>query len=181
MLIWPNWLGYVFGIRWNHSAATGWQAIGGWPLLLVGLVLILGAGNDPWRLMTAGCFITPDLMPYHLIVLLPAIGRVKGRSKVIVWMAAWMVILGVGLGGYYRFLNLLLPLAIYFSLQTVDDYKQNLRSLLNLPRNILTQIQRPASEPEVEGLRLSENKHPDLLGEIAKMKKILSDKRWCGY
>jgi len=69
--------------------------------------------------MTAGCFITPDLMPYHLIVLIPAIGRVKGRAKAIVWAATWMVFLGLGLGGNFRFLNLLLPLSIYFSLQTV--------------------------------------------------------------
>jgi len=148
VLIWPSWLGVAFGIRWNHSAATGWQAIGGWPLLLVGIGLILGAGNDPWRLMTAGCLITPDLMPYHLIVLLPGIGRVKGRAKIIVWMAAWMVILGVGLGGYYRFLNLLLPLAIYFSLQTVDEYRKNLRYLLSMPRSIFSQLQSLASESE---------------------------------
>ena len=75
-LIWPYWLGVAFGHPWNHSAATGWQALG-WPMLIFGIVLILGAGNDMWRLMAAGCFLTPDLMPYHLVVLLPAIGRVR--------------------------------------------------------------------------------------------------------
>lgn len=139
MLIWPYWFGLAFGIRWNHSAATGWQALG-WPLLIVGLILILGAGNDPWRLMTAGCFITPDLMPYHLVVLLPAIGRVGGRSKVVVWLAAWMVFLGLGLGENYRYLNLLFPLSIYLSLQTMGEYRQSLLSHIELLQRIYLQI-----------------------------------------
>jgi len=139
MLIWPYWFAVAFGIRWDHSAATGWQALG-WPLLIIGLVLILGAGNDPWRLMSAGCFITPDLMPYHMVVLLPAIGRVRGRSKAIVWLAAWGVFLGLGLGGNYRFLNLLFPLSIYLSLQTMDGYRQTIHSHLKLMQSIYFQI-----------------------------------------
>ncbi len=139
ILIWPDWPSVAFGMRWNHSAATGWQAIG-WPILLVGLVLILGAGNDPWRLMTAGCFITPDLMPYHLIVLLPAIGRVKGWLKLVVWLAAWMVALGLGLGGTYRYFNILFPLSIYLSLHTWEGYKQTIQSQVEFVRKTANQI-----------------------------------------
>jgi hypothetical protein len=120
-LIWPNWLFSVFSSRWNHSASSGWQALG-WPLLLLGGLLLLGAGNDPWRLMAAGCFITPDIMPYHLVVLLPAIGHVRGGYKFLVWIGAWLIFIGVGLGGNFRFLNLLFPLSIYFSLQTPQNY-----------------------------------------------------------
>jgi hypothetical protein len=139
MLIWPYWLGVAFGNRWDHSAATGWQALG-WPIIIIGLVFILGAGNDPWRLMAAGCFITPDLMPYHMVVLLPVLGRVKGWEKGIVWLAAWMVFLGLGLGGNFRFLNLLFPLSIYLSLQTRDEYKQSLLSHLKLLQGIYFRI-----------------------------------------
>lgn len=127
ILIWPYWIKAAFGNRWEHTAATGWQALG-WPLILVGLVLIAGAGANPWRLMTAGCFLTPDLMPYHLVVLLPAIGYVKGRAKVIVWFAAWMVFLGLGLGNNYRLLNLLFPLSIYFSTHTWGEYRRTVQA-----------------------------------------------------
>ncbi len=150
ILIWPHWLSIVFGNRWDHPAAIGWRALG-WPLIIFGLILILGAGNDPWRLMTAGCFITPDLMPYHLVVLLPALGRVKGRMKVGVWFSAWLVVLGLGLAGNYRFFNLIFPLSIYLSLQTVSEYKQNLLSHIKILRKSFSWIRSLISQTKTKG------------------------------
>lgn len=139
MLIWPNWLFAVFSSRWDHSASSGWQALG-WPMLLFGGILILGAGDNPWRLMAAGCFLTPDIMPYHLVVLLPAIGRVRGGRKIAVWAGAWLVFLGLGMGGSYRYLNLLFPLSIYFSLQNPQGYKEVVIGHLAVLRNFYRSI-----------------------------------------
>jgi hypothetical protein len=128
-VIWPSWYTFTTGIRWNHSSSMGWQALG-LPVLLTGLVLIAGAGNDPWLLMSAGAFITPDLMPYHMVVLLPAIGRVKGSKKIIVWFTTWLVALALGLGGYFRYTGLLFPLSIYLSLQSREHYQQVINSYI---------------------------------------------------
>lgn len=141
-LIWPNWLSTPLGIHWDHSSSFGWQALG-WPLLAVGVVLLAGAGSDPWRLMAAGCLLSPDLMPYHLVVLLPAIGRVKGWWKLVVWLAAWLVLLGMGLAGSFRFLNLLLPLFIYAALQTPRGYLETLLGHMERAQRFLRYIRKP--------------------------------------
>jgi hypothetical protein len=133
ILIWPNWMHGTFGSTWDHSASFGWQALG-WPVLVLGFILLLGAGNDPWRLMAAGCFITPDLMPYHVIVLLPAIGKVQGKWKAVVWFCTWLVFVGTGAGGNVRFINLLLPLSIYLALQTPQLYKETVMSYISILR-----------------------------------------------
>lgn len=129
LIIWPGWLQTATGMTWNHDGSFGWQALG-WPLLLVGIFLLIGAGNDPWRLIAAGCFITPDVMPYHMVALLPAIGRVKGGWKIVVWLSTWLLFVGVGLGGNFRFINLLFPLSVYFALQTPIGYLNNIRAIL---------------------------------------------------
>ncbi len=139
LLIWPAWPGVAFGFTWKHEAAFGWQALG-WPLLIPGFLLLIGAGNDPWRLMAAGCFISPDVMPYHLVVFLPAIGKAQGKMKFVVWFSAWLVTLGVGLGGWFRFINLILPLSIYLAFQTPENYKSTLLSHIRTVRGLYHQI-----------------------------------------
>jgi hypothetical protein len=135
IIIWPSWL-QVTGTTWNHDASFGWQALG-WPLLILGFLLLAGAGNDPWRLMAAGCFITPDIMPYHMVVLLPAIGRVNGIWKIVVWLTTWLLFIGLGMGGNFRYINLLFPLCVYVALQTPAGYKETIHSHLVVANRIL--------------------------------------------
>jgi hypothetical protein len=135
VIIWPSWL-QVTGTTWNHEASFGWQALG-WPLLILGVILLAGAGDDPWRLMAAGCFLTPDIMPYHMVVLIPAIGRVKGYWKIAVWFSTWLLLLGVGLGGNYRYINLLFPICVYAGLQTPTGYRDIVQTHLAALNSIL--------------------------------------------
>jgi hypothetical protein len=132
----PNYLS-VFsagGNGWGHPASFGWHALG-LPVLIIGLALIAGAGQNLWLLMSAGCMISPDLMPYHLLILLPAIGKISPRKKAVVWVAAWLVAVGIGLGGPWRWINLLFPLSVYFSLQTWQGYKDSITGYIALIRD----------------------------------------------
>lgn len=125
LLIWPLWPLKMMTATLTHEAAFGW-AVTGWPIALLGLILILGAGQDSYRLMAAGCLICPYLMPYHLAILTPAIGSARGVRKIIIWISTWILALGVGLGGSFRFLNLLFPICAYCCNQTWDEYKTNI-------------------------------------------------------
>ncbi|MEN6409384.1 MAG: hypothetical protein ABFD44_06720, partial [Anaerolineaceae bacterium] len=124
ILIWPDWILTSFfrntvGGEWTHPANFGWY-VTGFPIAIVGGILLLGAGNDPWLLMSAGCLLSPYLMPYHMVILLPAIGKINGWKKIFVWFLGLILALGVGLGGTARYLNLLFPLGIYGSIQTAQ-------------------------------------------------------------
>lgn len=123
-LFWPWWFTQTAGSTLNHPANFGWRNLG-WPSIVLGIVLIAGAGNDPWLLMASGCLLSPDLMPYHLIIFLPALGRVRGSLKPLVWLAAWLVVIGTGVGGFFLWVNLLFPLSVYFTLQKWGHYKSS--------------------------------------------------------
>lgn len=125
LLIWWAW---PLGLRqatFDHPAAFGWQNLG-WPILGVGIILLLGAGNNLYRLMAAGSLISPYMMPYSLALLAPAIGQVRGPGKILVWSTSWLVCLGVGLGGTARYLNFVFPLAVYVFSISMQEYRANL-------------------------------------------------------
>ena len=128
-LIWPEWLTRVSAVSWDHSGSFGWH-VTGWPMALLGVFLLLGSGNNFTRLMAAGCLLSPDLMPYHLVVLLPLFGIYKGWRLGLLWFTAWLLVIGVGLGGDWRYLNLAFPLAGYWLSLTPAGYLANLRQLL---------------------------------------------------
>jgi len=134
LLIWPVWILRVQSATLTHEAAFGW-VVTGWPILIVGLVLLAGAGSNPYRLMAAGLLISPYLMPYNLAVLLPIIGRVRGSKKIIVWASVWLTALGVGLGGPARYLNLVFPVVSYWMTHSIRDYLNNVAALIKLPEH----------------------------------------------
>ena len=126
LIIWPGWLFSLGQATIQHEAAMGWAELG-WPLIVVGIILFIGAGKDPYRLMAAGCFITPYLMPYHMVVLLPAIGKPSGWKQILLWASSLSVILGTGLGGNARLISFIFPLTAYCLCGTFSTYKMNLR------------------------------------------------------
>jgi hypothetical protein len=136
LLIWPSWISHVSGTVWNHSASFGWHALG-WPVLVLGLILLAGAGSNPWRLMAAGCMLSPDLMPYHLVVLLPSLGTIKGYRQLVLFAAIWLTVPGVGLGGSYRWLNLVFPLAAYGLNYSLKEYIEAIKLLIGQPNKML--------------------------------------------
>ncbi|MDD5368013.1 MAG: hypothetical protein PHQ40_02915 [Anaerolineaceae bacterium] len=140
LLSWPSWLNHVSGTVWNHSASFSWHALG-WPVLALGLVLLAGAGSNPWRLIAAGCMLSPNLMPYHLVVLLPSLGTVKGYRQLLLFATIWLTAPGVGLGGDWRWLNLAFPVTAYMINYSVHDYIDSIRTMLDHMKNILNSIQ----------------------------------------
>lgn len=140
LFIWPDWVltiffGNAIGGEWTHPANFGWS-VTGFPVAVIGAILLAGAGNNPWLLMSAGCLLSPYLMPYHLVVLLPAIGKITGWKKIFVWFLGWLLVMGVGLGGTARYLNLLLPLGIYGSINSIQMYRENIRKNIGFIKSI---------------------------------------------
>ena len=119
LLIWGWWPGRTFGEMGRLSEnffTVGWYNLG-WPLFLVGVVLLLFSTADPQRLMAAGFFLTPYLMPNHMLLLLPALGRVGGWRRWFLWIVIWISGLASGLAaGAGRYLVLAFPLAVWFLL-----------------------------------------------------------------
>ncbi len=108
LILWPSWPARMLMASLTHEAAFGW-IVTGWPVALLGLVLLLGAGNDPYRLMASGALVSPYLMPYHMAVLVPVIGKVHGYRRLLIWGSTWLLVLGVGIGGWAKYLNLVFP------------------------------------------------------------------------
>jgi hypothetical protein len=128
LLIWPMWpLQLTQATVW-HEAAAGWS-VTGWVVPLIGVFLLIGAGNNPWRLMAAGAMISPYLMPYQMVVIAPAIGAAKGWRKAAIWLSTWLVAVGLGVGGASKLLYYAFPLAVYLSLITIEEYKSNIMHL----------------------------------------------------
>jgi hypothetical protein len=95
LVIWGWWPGKMLGAvseLSSHPVAIGWESIG-WPVALVGLVLLPFTDADPLHLMAAGTFLIPYLQPAHLLLLVPAIGRVTGWRRIALFLGAWLTAL----------------------------------------------------------------------------------------
>lgn len=137
LVIWPYWPSSVFhNTLVRHEAAFGWPVLG-WPVMVLGLVMLAGAGRDPWLLMSAGCLVTPDLLPYHLVVLLPIFGRMGHYKQVLLWFTTFLLLLGLGYGGQVRYLNLAFPVIAYLFAHRWQDYKTNLKLLVDAVKTYL--------------------------------------------
>lgn len=120
LLIWGWWpqemlnaLSHLVG----HPIAMGWQVLG-LPVLVVGLILLICSDADPLRLMAAGSFLVPYLMSVHLVLLLPAIGRVNGRSRWVLWAASWLLILpAMFQSDWSKYAAMLFPLVVWWLLR----------------------------------------------------------------
>jgi hypothetical protein len=76
---------------YKHPIVMGWGAIHP-SLALLGIGLLLFTDRDLLRLIAAGSFISPYMMPYHYFVLLPAIGRVSGWRQLVLWMTSLLLL-----------------------------------------------------------------------------------------
>lgn len=120
LLIWGFWpekiAQQITPQTFTHPIVMGWQALH--PLLLVfGGLLLLVTDRDPLRLMAAGSFMSPYMMPYHYFVLLPAVGRVRGGRQIMVWFSSFLM---VGVAGVptpaMKWAALLFPLLVWLLL-----------------------------------------------------------------
>ena len=129
LLLWPFWPLALRQATLTHEAAFGW-VVTGWPIALVGVAMLAGAGSDPYRLLAAGFLLSPYLMPYNLAILLPAIGSCRGPRRLLLWATTWLLVPGVGLGGQARYLNLVFPIAAFFLTSSLHGYRENMQALM---------------------------------------------------
>ena len=89
------------------AAGEGYEGV-------AGVLLLSITDRDPWRLMAAGSFISPYVMPYHYYLLLPALGRVSGPRRIVLWLAFFLPLLATGFRTpASKYLCLLLPLGVW--------------------------------------------------------------------
>jgi len=119
LVIWGWWPGDLLGRLGSslaHPLAMGWQILG-WPVPIVGAVLLLLSNADPLRLIAAGAFLTPYVMPQHFVLLIPAIGRVEGKWRWLLWASAWLTLLpAMFLAPWSKYAAMLFPLAVWWLL-----------------------------------------------------------------
>lgn len=98
---WPSKLLMVWTVhaegRYPNDIAIGWLGL---PL---SLFLMWYSRGDIDMLMLAGTFTTPYLLPYNLIVVVPAIARLQPRTALIALALSWtpMVANWIGPGGWW--------------------------------------------------------------------------------
>lgn len=113
--IWGWWPGTLLAARAlcpEHPMAIGWASLG-WPVLLLGLLLFPFSGPDPLRRMASGALLMPFMMPYHFLMLLPALGRVHSWRRWFLWLLAWTTAVPA-VGGLARYFPLSFPVAVWF-------------------------------------------------------------------
>jgi hypothetical protein len=118
-LIWGQWISQSFSLSAGsvaHPTAMGWNTLG-WPVLLVGLWMILSSRGDPWRILAGAFLASPYVQPYHMTMLLPALGRVKGWQRLLLWLGVWVVGAVPGFMGITKYLALSLPIMIWLFLK----------------------------------------------------------------
>lgn len=129
-ILWPFWPLRMRLASFDHPTVFGW-ANTGVIVLLLGVLMLLGAGNSPYRLIASGLLISPYLTPYNLAILVPVFGQLQGWRKMIVWLFAWLTVFGVGLDGAWKIINLLYPVSAYCLSLSVPEYISNVKTLWN--------------------------------------------------
>jgi hypothetical protein len=122
LLIWGFWpLTQINTIIVNPAWREEWvQDISLFPWgLLVAVPLLWYSRGDEDLLMAAGSLATPHLFPYHFIVLMPSLGRMRLRWMILTWIFTWSPLLanylGPGAWHFGNFASLCFWCGIYFN------------------------------------------------------------------
>jgi hypothetical protein len=131
-LLWPGWpaqLIATLAVRGTHLSAAGWP-VTGWLPPLAGLVLLLLSQRTDWlQMVAAGSLLYPFSLPYHWIVLLPALGGLRGRELLASWLAAWLMLIPIGLNAYH-WLYFVFPFVIWWQRQRQPGHDDSWLALL---------------------------------------------------
>ena len=116
LLLWPGWPAQLIStldFRNEHPSAGGWRQTGYLPLVLGIALLLKSKRRDLFQTLAAGAIFYPFILPYHHIVLLPALGRLKGLRLFLAWLAAWLMLVPVITESHF-WIYFVFPLAIWF-------------------------------------------------------------------
>lgn len=132
LLIWPGWPQEILAtlsFRNTHPSAAGWQKTG-WLPPMVGAVMLLKSKRSDWlQAVTAGSLIYPFILPYHFLVLLPALGTLSGLALFACWAASWAMAIAAGANGLY-WLYFLFPVLIWLLRWRANGEKQSWLELI---------------------------------------------------
>ena len=120
LLIWGLWpLNFLMVL--NPSWKVEWVqdiSIFPWGILLALPLLWLGRGDED-LLMAAGSLATPHLFPYHFILLMPSLARMKRPWLIATWLISWTPLLANWLGPlawhFGNLMSIFFWCGIYFS------------------------------------------------------------------
>ena len=99
LVIWGFWLERFLMVTSSEWKTEWVQDISLFPWgLLIGLPLLYFSRGDQDMLMAAGSLMTPHLFPYHYIILMPSIARMKPLWMIITFMVSWTPLLANWLG-----------------------------------------------------------------------------------
>ncbi len=146
ILIWGFWplpiLTQTTDLVLSHPITMGWRALSP-ALALLGAILLLLTDRDPLRLIAAGSFISPYMMPYHYLVLLPALGKTYGWRQVLLWATSWIFVAVMGIATpETKWLSLSFPLLVWIFLAP----RLALRPLLQDPDLLINRLWRTARQ-----------------------------------
>lgn len=104
--LWPFNMGELFRPDWKEEWV---QDITLFPWgLLIAIPLMWFSRTDEDLLMAAGSFATPHLFPYHFIVLMPALARMRWYWMVVTWLVSFTPFLSNWYGDWaWHFGNLM--------------------------------------------------------------------------
>ncbi len=119
LILWGPWIFNSLTLSQGsvaHPTSMGWATLG-WPILLVGLAMLLTSRGNVWRILAASFLASPYVQPYHFAMLLPALGRVHGWQRLALWLAVWLVGAVPGFLGVSKYLALAFPMLVWFFLR----------------------------------------------------------------
>ena len=150
LLIWPNWPAELLAtmeFRNTHPASVGWERTGFLPVILGIFLFLKSKRGDIFQNLAVGAMVYPFIMPYHHLVLLPALGELKGRRLLFAWLAAWLIIVPVGIGTGY-FVYFLFPFLIWWFRRSKKEgegtWLEFFQTKLSSAKRFLTKTRSPA-------------------------------------
>jgi hypothetical protein len=121
LLVWGMWPlnMWAFRTEWQtlYTGATQPQDISLWPWSVpIVLVLFWLSRGDMDMLLLAGTFVTPHIIPYSYVLVLPALARVPGRLALALWVVSWLPLSANWLGPWAWYLGHLFPAILWGAL-----------------------------------------------------------------
>ncbi|PKO15239.1 MAG: hypothetical protein CVU39_11580 [Chloroflexi bacterium HGW-Chloroflexi-10] len=99
LIIWGFWPERFLLVTTNEWRTEWVQDISLFPWgILPGLIFMWFSRGDEDLLMAAGSLMTPHLFPYHFVLLMPSLARMKWYWMLITWVVSWTPLLANWLG-----------------------------------------------------------------------------------
>lgn len=94
--LWPMNFSTILSPEWRVTWAND-ISLFPWGLIIAFPLMWLSRGDED-LLMAAGSFATPHLFPYHFILVMPALGRMKPGWMIVSWLISWTPLLAQYIG-----------------------------------------------------------------------------------